>query len=95
MKENNNTFRCADVLLKMLINAGVDVAFGIPGGSLAPAYDALVDHSEIKVVICCHENNAIFSAAVSAQSSGDLGVDVVTSGPGILKPVNATASSSR
>jgi acetolactate synthase I/II/III large subunit len=84
--------RTADILVDTLAAAGVDVVFGLPGGSIAPVFDALVDRPEIKVVTTRHDGNAVFSAAGYAQASGRIGVAIVTSGPGVLNCMNAIAS---
>lgn len=84
--------RVADVLADELARAGVEVVFGMPGGTIAPLYDALLDHPQIRVVITRHENHAVFAAAGYAQTTGKLGVVIVTGGPGILNTINGLAS---
>jgi acetolactate synthase I/II/III large subunit len=84
--------RVADVIADELVRAGVRVVFGIPGGSIAPLFDALLDHPEIRVVVTRHESHAMFAAAGYAQTTGELGVVLVTSGPGVLNTLNGLAS---
>ncbi|TPV94959.1 MAG: thiamine pyrophosphate-binding protein [Myxococcales bacterium FL481] len=86
------TRRLADLLLDDLISAGVDTVFGVPGGSIAPICDALLDRRSIRVVTTRHDGHAVFAAAGYAQATGRLGVALVTSGPGVLNTVNAVAS---
>lgn len=84
--------RTADVLVDMLIEAGVEVVFGLPGGAIAPLNDALLDHPEVRVVTARHESGAMFAAAAYARVTGKLGVVFVTSGPGILNAMTGVAS---
>ena len=77
------TVRGADLMVRMLEEAGVDVVFGIPGGAISPIHDALID-SKIRSVTTRHEAGAMFAAAAHARSTGRLAVVAVTSGPGVL-----------
>lgn len=90
--EGSERIRCVNLLLQTLESAGVDTIYGIPGGSIGPFYDALMDHPGIKVVTTRQDGGAVFGAAGYAQTSGSLGVAVVTSGPGLLNAMNAIAS---
>jgi acetolactate synthase I/II/III large subunit len=83
--------RAANVLVDMLVDAGVDVVFGLPGGAISPIHDALLD-SEVRVVTTRHESGAMFAAAGYAHVTGKLGVGVVTSGPGALNALTGLAS---
>lgn len=85
------TVRGADLLVRMLEDAGVDVVFGLPGGAISPVHDALLD-SSIRVVTTRHEAGAMFAAAGYAHSTGKLGVVAVTSGPGALNAMTGLAS---
>lgn len=76
--------RAADVLVQVLEEAGVDVIFGLPGGAIAPVFDAIHARKKIRLVISKHESAAVFGAIGHARATGRLGVAVVTSGPGIL-----------
>jgi acetolactate synthase-1/2/3 large subunit len=71
----------AEVLFKALEEEGVQVVFGIPGGAIMPAYDALVD-SSIRHVLMRHEQAAGHAAEGYAHVSGRVGVCMATSGPG-------------
>ena len=84
--------RTADILVDVLVDAGVEVIFGLPGGPIAPIHDALLDRPEIRTITTRHEAGAIFAAAGYAQATGKLGVVVVTSGPGILNTMTGLAS---
>lgn len=86
-----HTVRGADLLVRMLEEAGVEVVFGIPGGAIAPVHDALID-SGLRAITTRHESGALFAAAGYARASGKLGVVALTSGPGILNAMNGIAT---
>lgn len=70
------------VVIESLLNAGVKYVFGVPGAKIDSVFNALLDHPEIKVVVCRHEQNAAFIAAAVGKLTGRPGVCIVTSGPG-------------
>ena len=84
--------RTADILVDVLIDAGVEVIFGLPGGPIAPLHDALLDRPEVRVITTRHESGAMFAAAGYAQATGKIAVVLVTSGPGILNAMTGLAS---
>src|SRR6185436_13385724 len=84
--------RTADLLVDILVEAGVEVIFGLPGGPISPLHDALLDRPQIRVVTTRHESGAMFAAAGYAQTSGRLAVALVTSGPGVLNAMTGLAS---
>jgi acetolactate synthase I/II/III large subunit len=84
--------RTADLLIDILVGAGVEVVFGLPGGPISPLHDALLDRREIRVVTTRHESGALFAAAGYAFATGKLGVALVTSGPGVLNAMTGLAS---
>jgi acetolactate synthase-1/2/3 large subunit len=71
----------AQALFRALEDEGVQVVFGIPGGAIMPAYDALVD-SPVRHVLMRHEQAAGHAAEGYAHVSGRVGVCMATSGPG-------------
>jgi acetolactate synthase I/II/III large subunit len=85
------TARGADVLVEMLAEAGVDIVFGLPGGTISPVHDALID-SKLRVVTTRHESGAMFAAAGYARATSKLAVVAVTSGPGVLNSMTGLAS---
>jgi len=70
----------AEVLIKCLENQGVEYIFGLPGGSVIPIFDALVN-SKIKLILVRHEQAASHMADGYARATGKPGVVCVTSGP--------------
>jgi len=73
----------AQLLLRTLIDAGVDTVFGYPGGAVLPLYDALYQEPRLRHVLVRHEQAAVHAAEGYARSTGRLGVVFVTSGPGM------------
>ncbi len=81
----------AQIIWESLIAEGVEVVFGYPGGSIMPAYDALLDYPAVHHVLVRHEENAAFAAGGYARASGKVGVCMVTSGPGATNTVTGLA----
>ncbi len=77
----------AEILLQCLVDLGVEVVFGYPGGAVLPIYDALYDHPTIKHVLVRHEQGATHMAEGYARSTGKPGVVLVTSGPGATNAI--------
>ncbi len=77
----------AEILLRALVDQGVDVIFGYPGGAVLPIYDALFQQSAIRHILVRHEQAAVHAAEGYARSTGRVGVVLVTSGPGATNAV--------
>ena len=77
----------AEIVIKALIDQGVDTIFGYPGGAVLPIYDALFHQNKIKHVLVRHEQGAVHAAEGYARSTGKPGVVLVTSGPGATNAV--------
>src|SRR5215813_5280780 len=77
----------AEIIVKALIDQGVDVIFGYPGGAVLPLYDALFKQDRIKHILVRHEQAATHAAEGYARSTGKPGVVLVTSGPGATNAV--------
>ncbi|MBO4207638.1 acetolactate synthase large subunit [Micromonospora echinofusca] len=80
----------AGSLVRSLEALGVDVAFGIPGGAILPAYDPLYD-STVRHILVRHEQGAGHAATGYAQATGRVGVCIATSGPGATNLVTPIA----
>ncbi len=77
------TITGAEALLKSLVEEGVDLVFGYPGGQILPVYDKLYDYrSSIRHILVRHEQGAIHAAQGFARVTNRPGVVIVTSGPG-------------
>src|SRR3954470_18264323 len=77
----------ADIIVKALVDQGVEVIFGYPGGAVLPLYDALFKQNRIKHILVRHEQAAVHAAEGYARSTGKVGVVLVTSGPGATNAV--------
>lgn len=84
--------RAADAIAATLAAAGVEVVFGIPGGTISPVNDALLDQPTVQVRVCRHESEAVFAACGHAMVSGGVGVVFVTSGPGLTNALTGLAA---
>ncbi|OUI99056.1 acetolactate synthase [Acetobacter orientalis] len=81
------TLAGAEVLMRALVEQGVEVIFGYPGGAVLPIYDALFRQKEIRHILVRHEQAAVHAAEAYARSTGKVGVVLVTSGPGATNAV--------
>ncbi|MFC3231505.1 acetolactate synthase 3 large subunit [Marinibaculum pumilum] len=77
----------AEIVIKALVDQGVDVIFGYPGGAVLPIYDALFQQNHIRHILVRHEQGAVHMAEGYARSTGKPGVVLVTSGPGATNAV--------
>ena len=83
----------AQILRRTLVDAGVDVMFGYPGGAIMPFYDALHGHEKtLRHILVRHEQAAAHAADGYARASGRVGVCVATSGPGATNLVTGLAT---
>ncbi len=80
----------AQATIKSLEQEGVEVVFGIPGGAILPAYDPILD-STVRHVLCRHEQGAAHAAEGYAVATGEVGVCMATSGPGVTNLVTGLA----
>jgi len=76
----------AELVVESLEAHGVSYIFGIPGAKIDKVFDVLADHGP-KLVICRHEQNAAFMAQAIGRLTGQAGVCLVTSGPGVTNLV--------
>jgi len=82
----------SDAVIRCLINEGVDLLFGYPGGAIMPVYDALYHYQDkVHHVLARHEQGAIHAAQGYARASGKAGVVLATSGPGATNLITGIA----
>lgn len=82
----------AEAVILSLIEEGVDMMFGYPGGAIMPVYDALYDYQDqLKHLLVRHEQGAVHAAQGYARVTKRTGVCVVTSGPGATNLVTGIA----
>ncbi len=72
----------AEMIVKALEIEGIEYVFGIPGGAILPLCDALYETNKVKFVLSRHELWATHQADGYAKTKQDVGVCIVTSGPG-------------
>ncbi|HEX6441127.1 MAG TPA: acetolactate synthase 3 large subunit [Stellaceae bacterium] len=77
----------ADIVIKALVDQGVDVVFGYPGGAVLPIYDSLFKQNALRHILVRQEGGAVHAAEGYARSTGRVGVVLVTSGPGATNAV--------
>ncbi|MGD9740970.1 MAG: acetolactate synthase 3 large subunit [Bauldia sp.] len=77
----------AQVVIQALVDQGVEVIFGYPGGAVLPLYDALFQLHKVRHILVRHEQAAVHAAEGYARSTGKVGVVLVTSGPGATNTV--------
>lgn len=82
----------ADAVVESLVQEGVDLLFGYPGGAIMPVYDSFYRYEgAIKHILTRHEQGAIHAAQGYARSSGKVGVVIATSGPGATNLITGIA----
>ncbi len=77
----------AQIVVKALLDQGVDTVFGYPGGAVLPIYDEIFQQKKIRHILVRHEQGATHAAEGYARSTGKPGVVLVTSGPGATNAV--------
>jgi acetolactate synthase-1/2/3 large subunit len=81
-------------LIEALVERGVDMFFGIPGGPVCPVFEAIRLTPGARLIDSRHETHAMFAAALYQRASGRVPAVVVTAGPGITNAVTGIASAS-
>ena len=83
----------SDIIIRTLIDQGVDVLYGYPGGQVINIFDSLYKYQdEIKHVLTAHEQGASHAADGYARATGKVGVCLATSGPGATNLVTGIAT---
>jgi acetolactate synthase-1/2/3 large subunit len=82
----------SEILVKALQAEGVKYIWGYPGGAVLYIYDALYEQDTIQHVLVRHEQAAVHAADGYARATGDVGVALVTSGPGVTNAVTGIAT---
>lgn len=82
----------SEALMRSLEHQGVKTLFGYPGGAIMPVFDALYDHrNKLNHILVRHEQGAAHAAQGFARVSGEVGVCLVTSGPGATNTITGIA----
>src|ERR1700730_8761948 len=82
-----NQMTGAAMIVRALIDHGVQHIFGYPGGAVLPIYDEIFQQSDVEHILVRHEQGAGHAAEGYARSTGKPGVVLVTSGPGATNMV--------
>jgi len=82
----------AQMICEGLVREGVEVIFGILGGSLLPLYDVLPQYPQLRHILVRHEQGAAHAADGYARATGKVGVCLATSGPGATNLVTGIAN---
>jgi len=90
--ETPREMKGAEMVFQSLLEEGVDLVFGYPGGAIMPVYDALLDAPNIRHILSRHEQGAAHMADGYARATGKVGVCIATSGPGATNLVTGIAT---
>jgi acetolactate synthase I/II/III large subunit len=82
----------SDILVKALIEENVKHIWGYPGGAVLYIYDAFYRQDKIQHVLVRHEQAAVHAADGYARATGEVGVALVTSGPGVTNAITGIAT---
>jgi acetolactate synthase-1/2/3 large subunit len=82
----------SEILVKSLQAEGVKFLWGYPGGAVLYIYDALYKQDSIEHVLVRHEQAAVHAADGYARATGEVGVALVTSGPGVTNAITGIAT---
>jgi acetolactate synthase-1/2/3 large subunit len=89
---NSQELRGAEILVKALQAEGVKHVWGYPGGAVLHIYDAFYKQDSIQHILVRHEQAAVHAADGYARATGNVGVALVTSGPGVTNAVTGIAT---
>ena len=82
----------AEIAIRSLQKENVKFVFGYPGGAVLNIYDAIFQQNSFKHVLVRHEQAAVHAADAYSRATGDVGVALVTSGPGATNAVTGIAT---
>src|SRR5512140_3470571 len=91
IEADQTTLSGAEIVVRALLDQGVDVLFGYPGGAVLPIYDALFAEPKLRHILVRQEAGAAHAAEGYARSTGKPGVVLVTSGPGATNAITGIA----
>ena len=81
-----------EIVCEALLNEGVEVVFGLPGGAILPLYGVLGRYPQLRHVLVRHEQGAAHAADGFSRASGKVGVAIATSGPGATNLITGLAT---
>ncbi len=90
--KKTNKISGSEAVIKCLLEEGVDIIYGYPGGAIMPIYDELFKYEDkLNHILTRHEQGATHAAQGYARVSGKVGVVTATSGPGATNLVTGIA----
>lgn len=91
-KAQAQDLRGGEIMVKALQAEGVKYIWGYPGGAVLHIYDAIYKQDSIEHILVRHEQGAVHAADGYARATGDVGVALVTSGPGATNAITGIAT---
>lgn len=91
-KKSENTITGAEIVIRCLNEEKVKFVFGYPGGAVLHIYDEIYKQNGFKHILVRHEQAAVHAADAYSRATGDVGVALVTSGPGATNAVTGIAT---
>ncbi len=82
----------AQIVTEAIAKENVEVVFGYPGGAIMNVYDEIYKQNNFQHILTKHEQAAVHAADAYARSTGEVGVAIVTSGPGFTNAVTGLAT---
>ncbi|MBC7697769.1 MAG: acetolactate synthase 3 catalytic subunit [Bacteroidia bacterium] len=82
----------AEILIRCINEEKVKFVFGYPGGAVLHIYDEIYKQNGFKHILVRHEQAAVHAADAYSRATGDVGVALVTSGPGATNAVTGIAT---
>ncbi|HEY0268452.1 MAG TPA: biosynthetic-type acetolactate synthase large subunit, partial [Methyloradius sp.] len=92
MEDRNTQITGAEIVIRCLQEEKVKFVFGYPGGAVLNIYDEIFKQDSFKHVLVRHEQAAVHAADAYSRSTGEVGVALVTSGPGATNAVTGIAT---
>ena len=92
MEDSSNKISGAEIVIRCLHEENVKFVFGYPGGAVLNIYDEIFKQDKFKHVLVRHEQAAVHAADAYSRATGDVGVALVTSGPGATNAVTGIAT---
>lgn len=89
---DTQSYSGSEILIKTLVDLGVDTIFGYPGGAVLPIYDTLFGNHDLKHILVRHEQAGTHAADGYSRATGKPGVVLATSGPGGTNTVTGIAT---
>jgi len=90
--QTSNQITGAEIVIRCLEQEKVKFVFGYPGGAVLHIYDAIYKQDHFKHILVRHEQAAVHAADAFSRATGEVGVALVTSGPGATNAITGIAT---